>query len=288
MQKTEFAYAAGYIDGDGCFGFSNTFTYSLSITTICEENARWFSDRFDGTLSSRKSRDPSRKPAFVFRFNIEGLKQLPYIEPYLVEKKQECEIFRKFSDIFLRKDKTSLYNEMKSLKHEKNLIEKSIKNEIELLKNTIIPSEEDFAYLAGFVDSECSLDISKTMHKNGKNPCYRCQIQCNNTKAPFFYWSASRFGGQFHFLDNSNKINRRNQMLWRISCAQLTPILEGIYPFLIAKKNICKKMIDFQETTYDKKGSPSPNHPKYNEFYKPIFKARESLYLEVRHLNSSI
>lgn len=285
MKNTEFAYAAGYIDGDGCFAIANTLTYHLNVTTIKKENAQWFADRFEGTLSKRDAPDPSRQDVFSFRFNLKGLKYLPDIEYFLVEKKEECAVFRKFADIFLRKDKISLYEEMKRLKYECNLIQESIKDEIENIKNTIIPSEEDFAYLAGFIDAECSLDISKTMHKRGKNPCYRAQLQCNNTKSPFFFWCAKRFGGQFHFLNKSNIPKRRNQMLWRISCAQLLPILQGVYPFLNSKKEICKNMIKLQESTYTREGAPSPRHPRYEEFYAPIFHLREEIYLKVRHLN---
>lgn len=287
MNETDFAYAAGYIDGDGCFAISNTLSYHLSITTIKRENAEWFANRFEGTLSKRQAPDQFRKDSFSFRFNLQGLKQLPHIEKYLVEKKEECLLFRKFMDIFLRKDKEPLYDEMQKLKFVDNLINQSIKTNVEIVKNTVIPSTEDFAYLAGFIDAECSLDISKTMHKRGKSPCYRVQLQCNNTKAPFFFWASQRFGGQFHFLDKSKIPNRRNQMLWRISCAQLNPILVGVYPFLNSKKEICKQMIDFQKTTYSRMGAPSPRHHRYEEFYRPILQIREEIYLIVRHLNTS-
>lgn len=287
MKETEFAYAAGYIDGDGCFAISNTLSYHLSITTIKKENAEWFASRFQGTLSKRQAPDTSRKDSYSFRFNLEGLKKLPFIEKYLVEKREECDLFKKFIYIFLRKDKRPLYDEMQKLKFKDNLITQSIKIEVENIKNTIVPSVEDFAYLAGFIDAECSLDISKTMHKRGKSPCYRVQLQCNNTKSPFFFWASQRFGGQFHFLEKSKIPNRRNQMLWRISCAQLYPILENVYPFLNFKKEICKKMIEFGKTTYTREGSPSPRHPRYEEFYRPILKLREEIYLAVRHLNTS-
>ena len=172
------------------------------------------------------------------------------------------------------------------LKNESNLIPASIKHAVESVRNTIIPTQEDFAYLAGFIDAECSLDIQKRMQKKGKNPNYRMQIQCNNSKAPCFFWLSQRFGGQFHFLDKSKIPNCRNQMCWRVSDSSLTPILEGVYPFLKHKKPICEQLIEFSKQIYSIKGAPSPNSPQYAEFYRPILEARELIYHKVRSLNN--
>ncbi len=289
--STDFAYAAGYIDGDGCFyiGKINTSPFyqeTFSIVSTDIENIEWFNSHFKGSINAKTSRQKNRIPSYHFIFKKIGYEDLHQIYPYLIEKKEECKVFQQFINRF--GDKDYLLKSMKILKNDSNLIHESIKTEVELIRNSITPTTEDFAYLAGFIDAECSLDISRTMHKKGKNFCYRCQLQCNNTKSPFFYWASQRFGGQFHFLDKSHIPNCRNQMLWRLSCKQLFSILENIYPFLKHKKPICEKMIEMNKFSYSRKGAPSPNSPQYIEFYRPILEGREKIYHQVRHLNNTI
>jgi hypothetical protein len=284
MNETDFAYAAGYIDGDGCFQIGNNWASHLVITSVSKPSIMWFAESFDGHLRCQQRDDGIRRPAFYFRFSEKGLKFLTKIHPYLVEKKEESSIFQRFREFVGKSEKTYVVEEMRRLKNKSNLINYSIKSEIEQIRNTIKPTIEDFAYLAGFVDAECSIDINRRMQTKGKTFTYRPQLQCNNTKAPFFYWASKRFGGQFHFLDKTHIPRCRNQMLWRISNAQLDPILEGIYPFLKTKKEICAQLMELRKSTFSKKRT-SPNHPKFMEIYGPIAEAREVIYHKVRHLN---
>jgi hypothetical protein len=286
MKSTDYAYTAGYLDGDGCFGISNTFTYSLSITSINIENVNWFKERYEGSLSSRQPKDNTRQVAYSFRFNIKGLSHLPEIEKYLVEKKEECEIFKRFADVFLRRNKDEIYQEMKNVKYNKNLIVKSMKAEVDSIEKSIEPTIEDFAYLAGFVDAECSLDILKRMQPKGGQYSYVAQIQCNNTKFPFFKWAAQRFGGSFYFVNNSKYSNRRNQMIWRLRGKECYPVLEQILPFLNYKKNICNEIIKLRKTEFLRKDCPSPNHPRFMEYFEPIRLEKESIYQSVRQFNN--
>ena len=286
MKKTDFAYAAGYIDGDGCFCIANNYTYHLSICTIHIENAQWFRDKFEGTFSMRKPRDKTRKEVFTFRFNVKGLKILPEIEKFLVEKKEECDLFKKCADVFLRKDKEFFYQEMKRLKNSTNLILKSMKDEVSSIPKSYIPTQEDFSYLAGFVDAECSLDILRRKQPRGDQFSYVAQIQCNNTKIPFFRWAAQRFGGNFYFVNNSKYSNRRDQMIWRLRGKECYPILEQIKPFLNHKRNICAEILKLKETEFLRNECPSPNHPRFMEWFEPMRQLKESIYQSVCHLNN--
>lgn len=281
MNETDFAYTAGYIDGDGCFYIgeiktSPFFQDTFSIISTHLDNIEWFKSKFEGSINVKPSRTKNRLTSYHFVFKKKGYHALDKIFPYLIEKKQEFELFKQFKNPLFKDDRKSLVKSMYILKNNSNLIPCSIKKEVEDIRNTISPSITDFAYLAGFIDAECSLDISRSMQKNGVNPCYRIQIQCNNSKAPIFYWLASRFGGQFHFLNKSHIKNCRNQMLWRVSSKQLYFILKSVQPFLIHKKPNCDEMIKFQELT-SHKGRTSPN-----------FSQREEIYYKVRHLNKSI
>ena len=286
MNNTDYAYAAGYIDGDGCFQIGNQRWGShLVIVSIRKEPIMWFADRFDGSIRAIQPRTSNRSVSYHFRFTNKGLQHLPDISNYLVEKKRESWTFQDFRKAIGEEFKNPLITKMDHLKEKVGLIECSIKEELTSIRNTIKPSMEDFSYLAGFIDAECSLDISRRMQKRGKTFTYRPQLQCNNTKAPFFYWASQRFGGQFHFLDKSCIKNCRNQMIWRISNRQLDPILEGVYPFLTSKKLICEKMIELRQTTKSK-GWLGANSPRFNDYYKVTAEERELIYQQVRHLNS--
>ena len=188
----------------------------------------------------------------------------------------------------MRKDKPSFYYEMKRLKNECNLILKSMKEELKNSKITVVPSIEDFAYLAGFVDAECSLDILRRKQPRGGQYSYVAQIQCNNTKFPFFKWAADRFGGNFYFVCNSKYTNRRDQMIWRLRGKECYPILEKILPFLNHKKSICSEILRLKETEFLRKNCPSANHPRFMEWFEPQRQLKESIYQSVCHLNNPI
>lgn len=276
MNENELAYTAGYIDGDGCFYIgeiktSPFFQDTFSIISTHIDNIEWFKNRFDGNIQTKVSRQKNRVPSYHFVFNKKGYEDLENILPFLIEKRQECEIFLKFRNPIYKEDRNAFVKAMKILKNDTHLIPCSIKDKIESIRNTITPTEKDFAYLAGFIDAECSLDINRTIQKRGINYTYRAQLQCNNTKAPFFFWASQRFGGQFHFLDKSHIKNCRNQMLWRIANLQIDPVLQGIHPFLVHKKPMCEQMIKLRQKVISKD-----------------FEGRTEIYERVRHLNSSI
>lgn len=286
MNSTDFAYAAGYIDGDGCFQVGNQCWGShLTVVSVRKESIIWFAEKFDGSIRALKPQTKNRSISYHFRFSEKGLKDLPEITKYLIEKKEESENFQDFRNHIGEDLKIPFIERMKFLKETFGLVPFSIKDDLTRIRNIISPTIEDFAYLAGYIDAECSIDINRGMQKKGKTYSYRPQLQCNNTKYPFFYWASQRFGGQFHFLDKSHIPNCRNQLLWRIANLQLDPILEGTYPFLITKKPICEKMLELRKTTR-KKGWLSTNHPRFNDYYKSIAEERERIYNEVRHLNS--
>lgn len=289
MKSTDFAYTAGYIDGDGCFQIGNQRWGShLVIVSVRKEPINWFMDHFDGTCRAIHPKTSNRSISYHFRFSEKGLNFADQISEFLIEKREEYKIFKEFRNSYGEIFKDPFIEKMKFLKEQSGLIPFSIKEDLIKIRNSVNPTIEDFAYLAGYVDAECSLDINRRMQTKGKTFTYRPQLQCNNTKFPFFYWASARFGGQFHFLDKSHIPNCRNQILWRISNVQLEPILEGILPFLTSKKPICQKMIELRKLTFKGNGRLSPNHPFFSEWYGSIAKSREVIYQQVRHLNNSI
>lgn len=293
IKSTDFAYAAGYIDGDGCFQIGKEFCkdymrfrHAIIINSTEIENIHWFQTKFGGNISSNKKSVENQKT--MHRYVIKG-KSLDVIEgigKFLVEKKDQFDVFETFRKSFEYETREFLIQNMNLIKSEHHLIFSSIKDELNSIKNSIVPSSEDFAYLAGFIDSECCLNVQRYVSKNTQNPVYKIQLQCNNTKSPCFYWMSRRFGGQFHFIDRSHfKTPHRNQMTWRLSSASLYPVLQKIQPFLIHKKPVCNELIKFHETALDRSKAPSPNSPLFEEYYRPIREERENIFHKIQLLN---
>lgn len=293
IKDTDFAYAAGYFDGDGCFSIGKVHSEgrirpkcSVIINSTHIENLHWFQKTFGGTVTTRNSNNPKAKPVHRYVLKGKDIQIFNNIEQFLVEKKEEFNIFQRFRDPLFSNEKDETIKKMKEIKKFCNLISFSIKEELEKVKNTIIPTICDFAYLSGFIDAECCLNIQRNFTKERPNPTYKIQLQCNNSKAPCFFWISQRFGGQFHFIDRSNsETPLRNQMTWRLSAKALYPILENISPFLKHKKPICDELIKFYKTTFQRIGNPSPNSPEFAEFYKPILEERNVIFHNIQQLN---
>jgi hypothetical protein len=293
IKDTDLAYAAGYIDGDGCFHISKIFTenrekfrYMFIINSTEIENVQWFQNTFGGVLSTKNKFKDNHKP--LHRYVLKGinLNFFKGIEPFLVEKIDEFHLFEKFRNPVYKSSRDQLITEMQNVKEFSNLIPESIKDFVESLRNTVIPKEVDFAYLAGFIDSECCLGISKSHPKGKPNPTYKILLQCNNSKSPCFKWISARFGGQFHFIDRSKfKTPHRNQMTWRLSAASLCDILPKIHPFLKHKKPVCEELMNFSKTIVPLHGMIGRNNPSFGEFYKPILEERERIFHKIQALN---
>jgi hypothetical protein len=291
IEKTDFAYAAGYIDGDGCFHLRkqsiktrHKFIASLLVISSVKETMEWFKEMFGGTILSKGSL-PGHKPIYHFCLKGKCFDFVDQIIPFLVEKKMEAIIYRNFfcSSDSLHKD--VFIEELRKQKHEINLVSPELKEQFESVRSTISPSAEDFAYLAGFIDAECCLGINRYKSKNRDNFLYKILLQCNNTKAPAFKWLLERFGGQIHYIDRSKYKNCRNQLAWRLCSSSLASILDKILPFLKQKRPVCMELIKFYKTTVPLEKNISRNSPKFREFYLPILKEREEIFHKVQFLN---
>lgn len=293
IRYTDLAYAAGYTDGDGCFSIGkvhspNRIRYrALFIINSTEiENVQWFQRIFGGTISSAPRRKTNHK--IIYRYTLKAEERDKFLNGtirFFKEKFDEALIFLEFINARTAEEQDSIIDKMHYTKECCYLISIGNIDEFESGKNSIHPNITDFAYLAGFIDAECCLNIQKNFPKNRPNPTYKIQLQCNNSKFPTFKWIAERFGGQFYFIDRSKYRNNRNQIAWRLSSAALHPILKGVYHFLKHKQAICAKLLEFYDLTLNRSKSPSPNSSQFTDFYKPYLDAKESIFHQIQLLN---
>jgi hypothetical protein len=294
ITEFDYAYISGYIDGDGCFYIAEERSRkrlktkpvtAIIISSVNQHVLETFEDLYGGSVGKSKSAYENRKDLYHFTLKKKcSIKLAQHMLPYLVEKKDECLLALEFASSEDREHQLACISRMKVLKDVSNLVSKHHVIEFEKYKNTIEPSELDFAYLAGFIDAECSLNIQKYLPKDKPNYVYKILLQCNNTKAPCFKWLLERFGGHIHFIDRRNHGKaRRNQLTWRLSGKALSKILDKIHPFLKHKKPVCKELIDFYATTLINGGA---RHTEtFRSRYAEIIEERERIVAHVHKLN---
>ena len=298
--QTDYAYIAGYIDGDGCFSISRfkkrsrfkernrlspKFPMSIIISSVNKEILEWAKDLFGGSISKNTSIHKKHKPLYIY--TLRKSKSIPLTKlllDHLIEKTEEAYCFIDFGDTDCSKTKNSILSEMRLLKNTRNLISKNHKRKFETTRNTIVPTVNDFAYLAGFIDAECSFGIQKYKPKNRPNFVYKIILQYNDTKTHIFEWLLKRFGGQIHFIDRTNHEKAiKNQLTWRLSGRALSKILKDIYPFLKHKKPVCEELIKFYETTLPNGGA---RHTEaFRTAYAAVLQKREKIVSKIHKLN---
>jgi len=214
------------------------------------------------------------------------------IKEFLVEKTYQCELFIQFSklithnkfrtvNIDLVNKREELISNIREEKHMGNMI---TREDIENLKNeklTINPSDIDYPYLAGLIDSEGCFRIKKWKPKNRPNEVSNITVEIGNTKLPIMPWLVKRFGGSVVFIE-ARKINVL-LLLGLFLPSALYKILPKIRCFLRNKQEVCDKLIEFQQTILPNGGD------RNSELFKALFEkrrgVRERIIQEIHQLN---
>jgi hypothetical protein len=292
ITNTELAYAAGYIDGDGCFNISKYLRKYRAYIIISSTNKNvldWFKENFGGGISSPKKIILGRerhKPVYYFVMaKKQGVVFTKSIIRFLVEKSEEAKVFIAYCGSINHEERLEYIDKINTLKNSINLVSKNLMEEFLRSKNTINPTEEDFAYFAGFIDAECCFYIAKYRPKNRPNDTYKISLSCNNSKTPIFKWLLQRFGGSIRFINrNSKDPKQRDQLVWSISCRALANIINRIHPFLKHKKPVCEELIKFYATTIPRY-KVARKTEEFRRSYAKILEERERIVHEVHRLN---
>lgn len=109
MKRTDLAYTAGIIDGEGCISIyhfkskTSSRGYALvlevSVTNTNEWLIHWLHFTFGGNVGPMKSKRPRSRDAFYWRLlSKKAAEFLDLIMPYLKIKKPQAEIGIKFQE----------------------------------------------------------------------------------------------------------------------------------------------------------------------------------------------
>jgi hypothetical protein len=247
--KQNLIYTAGYFDGDASFRCrqqldkrDNYFydSYGIRVSSVNNETIEFFQKTYGGTVYRRKLSNTRANSRDQFELQIEGKRShflIKALIPYLVEKKEEAQILANFIDPAYQHEKHKLIDQIKFIKHHKNLFQENDKEKIIATRNTTSPTKPDFIYLAGFIDAECCLSFRQNY------PI----LYFNNTKSPIFYWAVSRFGGCIYICKKPFP-NRRTKFQWVCVGKKLKEVLENTLPYLRSKKRNCEMILEFMKT----------------------------------------
>lgn len=297
------AYAAGYVDGDGCIYLGKTiqkpdmiivYEYSIQITSVKRPVLDHFQKIFGGVIR-KKPFKPNHRDAFCW--TIKGRESAYFIQAihaFLVDKHEQASMFLYFSSLvhhnkFKPVDQTlinrreELITNIRKEKHMNNHVTKEAIEALKDQKHTVTPADIDFPYLAGLIDSEGCFRIKKWKPKNRPNHVYNITVEIGNTKLPILPWLVQRFGGSVVFI--AARANKKASATWTLSAAALYEILPKIRPFLTSKQEVCDKLIEFQQTILPNGGD------RHSELFRALFEKRreirERIIEEVHQFNKT-
>lgn len=284
-----FPYAAGYIDGDGCIYIGKTtqkqkdiivYEFCIQVTSVKKSVLDIFKSIFGGSVGKKPARE-NYKQAFCWTVkNKDAIAFANKILPYLVEKTNQCNIFIEYTNLItfngfrtvdqlIINKRNELIDLMREDKHMNNLITKEVIDTLKEKKNTITPSESDYAYLAGLIDSEGCFRIKKWKPINKPNHVYAIVVEIGNTKISIMPWLIERFGGSAIYM--AAKKNTRASAKWTLSAAALYEILPKIRQFLTIKQEVCDLLIEFQKTILPNGGD------RHSELFHALFEKRREV-----------
>lgn len=104
---TDFAWAAGFIDGEGCLDFGRNlarrmpFIPRVTVGNTDEPALAALVDLFQGSISVRRRPDPRHQPMFAWQVTgATGCRRvLEPILPFLVVKRTQAEVMLRFCEL---------------------------------------------------------------------------------------------------------------------------------------------------------------------------------------------
>lgn len=299
MNKTINSYTAGYVDGDGCIYIGkfkqkkiDVYEISLQIVSVKKDVLIIFEETYGGYIREKPFK-PKHRDAFCWTIKgTDALKVLKNIRPFLVDKINQCTIAMEFGSLIkannfrtvtseIINQRNDLIFKIRKSRHMENMVTREAIESLKDKKHTVTPSDIDYPYLAGLIDSEGCFRIKKWKPKNKPNHVYNITVEIGNTKLPIMPWLIERFGGSVCFIEERK--NKKASATWTLSAAALYEILPKIRPYLVSKQEVCDKLIEFQKTILSNGGD------RHSALFKALFEKRreirERIIQEVHEFN---
>ena len=298
-QINNLAYAAGYIDGDGCIYAGTTiqkkgtivFEYSIQVLSTKIEPLNYFASNFGGSIRTKHKKD-KHKVAYVWTLKASSFELATKIYPYLIDKKISCRYFIDYINLIkqtnyqkvlpeILEERYRYIAQIKEEKHINDFVNDYKVNDLKVIEY-IEPTHDDYCYLAGLIDAEGCFRIARAIKKNRPNPIYTMKLELGNTRFPIFPWIKARFGGSvlYTFPKSMNK----PVAIWSVSTNELAQLIPNIIDFLINKKPVASKIMEFSKTVLPNGGDR--HSEQFKTSYKSVLVERDRIVAEIHELNS--
>ena len=134
-------------------------------------------------------------------------------------------------------------------------------------------NSNDIAYLAGIIDGEGSITISRAKDKKSSRKIqHLLKLSVGNNSLFLLGWIKEKFGGNIH--SNGGGENARC-FRWCVGCKEAVPILKQVYPHLKIKNKQALVVFNFNQLLVERGFLIDDEN----------FKEREELYIQLKELN---
>jgi len=129
----------------------------------------------------------------------------------------------------------------------------------------IYPTAEDWAYFAGLIDGEGSLQINRRKRQERRSPSYHATLSIANTDRRIIDWLQERWPG--YDLRPYTLPSGRTAYRWSVQGDPMRPLLTHVRPWLVAKADQAWVVLEFlaQRTTFPGKRPVSPEELSLRE-----------------------
>jgi len=137
-------------------------------------------------------------------------------------------------------------------------------------------SEHEWAYLAGFVDADGAITVSRYRVKKRKNPQYGLRLAITNCDRGIMNWLVTLFGGNICLANSNAPQHHRTLWRWSLSGSSVEPVLVKLLPYLKVKDKQAEFGILFAKTIGGNTGVRLTTATK---------RIRESIYTNLKRMN---
>lgn len=304
-KEFELSYLAGALDGDGSFslmkGTSKTSVSPLYFPMIQFANAKreiidLLIANFGGSQGIRaayKKDGISRKASNYWKLE-KSIKCLPALEqliPYLIIKKQRAAFLRDYiiDNPFIRGSNrlsdNLLMNREKSYLKMRSFNDNAEVNGLLYSKSKRQISDDNrfWAYIAGLMDTDGSFSLKKENRtdKQHLTPVYTPTILLTMTDCRAVYYLMNNFiGGNLIIVKAKTAFNGFCYRFSITSRKNAIIFLQKCLPFLLMKKNIALKLLQYCESVTLMNGKKGVSKEEV------LF--RENYYIAIRQLNNGV
>lgn len=297
-EDTEKQYLAAIVDGDGHIEINKSgkwkYRIRLGVTNTSEALMDYLQATYGGNVHGpHKSKHKNHKDRFIWLCSTkEAIKLIKQIEPYLVIKYEQADLaIEAWGDTFKwdysrRKRKIpkfaldkreDYYQQMKKL----NIVDKQVDNgddDGDEYKddNDNIGNEASLYYLAGIIDSEGTIRISK------QERYHQIRLFVSNTSEELIDYLQDNYGCRKSGPYKSEIERNRNIFLWQCNGKYAIKLITDMKPYLIIKQKQAELAIVAYENAFKhsyRGGSADNRVPEYT------INKREKYYHEMRKLN---